>query len=226
MPFTGLPRALPSFLADLAAHNDRDWFAAHQAAYQSLWLGPGLDLAAALSAPCAALTPPLLAVPKLNASLRRIHRDTRFGADKRPYHAQLHLILSSGPDFNKVPGVHLVIDAQGLGFGAGQYQFAPPALERYRHWVVSAQGRAQMQQDLDRAAAIGCLLDPPHLARVPKGFAADPAWDGLIRRKGVIVRCPAPQPLPDWLFTDQAVEGLMALVRALNPLVGTLARLA
>ena len=110
MAYAGLPPATIAFLLGLAAHNDRDWFDAHRAGYDRDWLAAGLDLVAALSEPCSHLG--LLAVPKLNASLRRIHRDVRFSKDKRPYTPHLHLILSTGPDFNTVPGVHLLVSGQ------------------------------------------------------------------------------------------------------------------
>jgi uncharacterized protein (TIGR02453 family) len=217
MSYAGLPRTTTDFLAGLEANNSRDWFEAHRAEYERDWLGAGLDLVTALSAPCAALTPPLLAVPKLNASLRRIHRDVRFSRDKRPYEPRLHLILSSGPDFNKVPGVHLVISAKGFGFGAGHYGFAPAQLDAYRRRVSNPDGRAEFLAVLARAETTGARLDPPDLTRVPKGFeAAD--WDLLIRRKSLILRTGADRGLPEWLFTPDAPTRLMQTVAALNPL--------
>ncbi len=69
------------FLAGLEAGNSRDWFAAHRAAYEALWLNPGLDLAAALSGPVAQMG--LMAVPKLRGSIRRNNRDVRFPNAKR-----------------------------------------------------------------------------------------------------------------------------------------------
>ena len=221
MIYAGLPPASVRYLAALAAHNDRDWFEAHRADYAAHWLGAGLDLVAALSAPCAALSPPLMAVPRLNASLRRINRDVRFSKDKRPYQPRLHLILSTGPDFNKVPGVHLVIDADGIGYGAGFYGFAPEGLEHYRRAMVDPARRQAFEATLAMAAKVGAVLDAPELTRVPKGFAATP-WDGLIRRKSVIVRTPNRVAHPDWLFGGEVVPRLMEIFKALAPVAQTL----
>ena len=224
MDYAGFPRAALGFLADLEANNDRGWFEAQRAVYDKLWLGAGLDLIAALSAPCSQLRPPLLAVPKLNASLRRIHRDVRFSRDKRPYDARLHIILSTGPAFNRAPGVHLVIGPASFGFGAGAYGLGPDQLDRYRRFVSTSEGRQEFEALLAAAASVGADLDPPELARPPKGY--DTAeWDGMIRRKSVIVRAPKDQAHPVWLFGPDAVEGLMTLVRALNPLTHWLQRI-
>lgn len=224
MGFPGIPPATIGYLAGLEANNSRDWFEAHRAEYDHDWLAVGLDLAAALSEPASRIG--LMAVPRLNASLRRIYRDTRFSADKRPYHARLHLILSTGPAFNKVPGVHLVIGGRGWGYGAGHYGFTPAALDRWRALVCSSSGLAEAQAWLAAAEAVGCPLDPPDLARVPKGWEGGAGRDILLRRKSVIARTQSDVPLPDWFFDARAVDGMMEIVSALAPLARGLARIA
>lgn len=223
MGFSGIPQATFDFLGGLQANNNRDWFQAHREEYDRDWLAVGLDLAAALSEPAARLG--LMAVPRLNASLRRIHRDTRFSADKRPYHAQLHLILSTGPAFNQVPGVHLVFGAAGWGYGAGHYGLSPGALDRWRRAVSAAGQRAGILDWLARAQGVGCPLDPPDLARVPRGWEGGAGWDHLLRCKSVIARTSGEVPLPGWISGPEAVDGLMDVVADLAPLVLGLARI-
>lgn len=219
MAYAGLPRETLAYLSDLAAHNDRDWFEAHRAGYEAHWLKAGLDLIAALGPSCAGMTPRLLAVPKLNQSLRRIHRDTRFSKDKTPYQPSLHLILSTGPAFNKVPGMHILLRPEGLSYGAGHYGLEPEALDRMRQRVCDQRDRGELLKALKEAASVHSTLDPPDLTRVPKGYAADPDWDHLLRRKGMIVRTQTHLPPPDWLFTADAPEQLAALTRAHLPVL-------
>lgn len=223
MCYCGLPKRTLAFLRDLRANNDRPWFEAHRADYDTYWLAAGLDLVAALGPHCDAMQPRLLAVPRLNQSLRRIHRDTRFSKDKTPYQPRLHLILSTGPAFNKVPGMHIVLTPDGLGYGAGHYGLDPSALDRIRQRICDATDRAALERALDRAASVGSTLDPPELARLPKGFASA-EWDHLLRRKGLIVRTQADLPAPDWLFTALAPERLVAITRAHLPLLEWLGR--
>lgn len=222
MPYLGLPKASLAFLQDLAAHNARDWFEAHRADYDTLWLRAGLDLIAALGPACEGMTPRLLAVSKLNQSLRRIHRDTRFSKDKTPYQPWLHLILSTGPAFNKVPGMHIVLQPEGLAYGAGHYGLDPAALDRMRARITNRHDREALLSALDAAGQVASLLDPPDLARLPKGYEAAPDWEHLLRRKGLIVRTQTPLPAPDWLFTPEAPERLAAITRAHLPLLGWL----
>lgn len=219
MGYAGLPRETVAFLRDLAAHNDRHWFEAHRAAYEAHWLKAGLDLIAALGPDCEGMSPRLLAVPKLNQSLRRIHRDTRFSKDKTPYQPWLHLILSTGPAFNKVPGMHVVLKADGLGYGAGCYELEPAALDRMRRRMCDPADRGRLLAALEGAGTVQSTLDPPDLARVPKGYAADPDWEHLLRRKSLIVRTQGDVPPPDWIFTPEAPDRLAALIRAHLPLL-------
>ncbi|MBN8631267.1 MAG: DUF2461 domain-containing protein [Rhodobacterales bacterium] len=219
MAYAGVKPETFDYLRALASNNTRDWFEAHRAEYETDWLGAGLDLIAALAPACAGMQPRLLAVPKLNQSLRRINRDTRFSKDKTPYEPWLHLILSTGPAFNKVPGMHIVLRPDGLGYGAGHYGLEPGALDRMRQRICDPVSRTRLLDALAVAGATGSQLDPPDLARVPKGYAADPDWDHLLRRKGLIVRTQSDRPVPDWLATPEAVPQLAKIVRAHLPLL-------
>lgn len=224
MGYQGLPRQTGTFLRGLEEENNRGWFAAHREDYERFWLAAGLDLVAALAGPAAALRPPLLAEPKLNASLRRIFRDVRFSPDKRPYEPRLHLIFSTGPAFNKEPGVHLVIGPRTFGYGAGHYGFTTAGLESFRREMSEPGARAAFLAKVAQAEAVGCGWDAPDLARVPRGFQAAPDWDHLLRRKHVVVRTLTDVPHPDWLFTPQAPVELARILAALNPLAQDLRR--
>lgn len=219
MRYCGLPRETFTFLRDLRDTNTRDWFESHRPEYEALWLAAGLDLIAALAPLCETMAPRLLAVPKLNQSLRRIHRDTRFSKDKTPYQPWLHVILSTGPAFNKVPGMHLVLTPDGFGYGAGQYGLDPAALDRMRQRICDPEDRARLLQALKAAAAEQSTLDPPDLARVPKGYDTGPDWDHLLRRKSLIVRTQTDLPPPDWLFTADAPDRLAAIIRGHLPVL-------
>ena len=219
MGYAGLRQETFAYLRALAAHNDRDWFEAHRADYKRDWLEAGLDLIAALAPFCEGMEPRLLAVPKLNQSLRRINRDTRFSKDKTPYEPRLHLILSTGPAFNKVPGMHIVVTPEGLGYGAGHYGLEAEALDRMRARICNPKERSALLKALDAAREVESEIDPPDLARVPKGYDAAPEWDHLLRRKGMIVRTQTDLPPPYWLFTPVAPEKLARITRAHLPLL-------
>jgi uncharacterized protein (TIGR02453 family) len=218
MSYPGLPRGTVDFLAGLAAHNEKPWFDARRAEYERDWKAAGLDLVAALAPFAEAAMPRLSAVPKIGGALRRIHRDTRFSADKRPYEPQLHIALTLAGAAHA--GVHLVVQPDRLAFGAGEWMLDPLALARFRARVQGAEARAALLAAVAEAEAAGSRWDAPDLRRLPSGTTADPDWEHLLRRKSVILR--GEMPLPDWLFTPQAVPELTRLAAAHLPLLAWL----
>lgn len=109
--FTGFAANDLAFLAALAAHNDRNWFAAHRDAFDD-GLKPTLEaLVVALNDALAARDLGLSGNPKKNVF--RIHRDTRFSNDKRPY--KTHVAATLTQDGLKMsPGmVYIHIEPEG-----------------------------------------------------------------------------------------------------------------
>jgi uncharacterized protein (TIGR02453 family) len=84
------PRTL-SFLRALKRNNDRAWFAAHKEEYLRDVHQPMLDFVAWVASELPAFAPELEASPR--TSLFRIHRDTRFSADKTPFKTQVGAIF-------------------------------------------------------------------------------------------------------------------------------------
>ena len=183
----GFTKATFQFLSDLEANNSKDWFEANRQAYETHWKEAALDFIADVSDWMAALAPALKAVPKLNGSLRRINRDVRFSRDKSPYSARLHMVFWSGDHPNRSPGMHIVLNSGGVGYGAGQWAFEPAALAKLRKRIAGKDGEALIAA-VERAKAVGCRMGEPALARLPKGFDAEGQRAELLRHKGFVVR--------------------------------------
>jgi uncharacterized protein (TIGR02453 family) len=103
--FTGFPPSGIDFLADLAADNTKAYFDANRETYAH-------DVAAPLRALVVAVGQRLrdragrdvCFEPAVGKSLFRINRDTRFSADKTPYHPWVDAIWWAGlPDARRAP---------------------------------------------------------------------------------------------------------------------------
>ena len=221
--YAGLPRATIAFLSGLSRTNSRDWMAAHRDAYDVQWKAAGLDLARALVAPAADIG--LTVVPKVDGSLRRLHRDTRFSADKRPFHTEIHLILSAGAPVGKRPGVHLTLGPDGLGYGVGEWGLPPARLTAFRDALTDAGRREPLLRHIAACEAIGCAFGPPDLARLPRGYEGTGDWTHLLRRKSFVLRNRAPRPIPDAVFTAEAPQVLISLAATMAPVAHWLAAL-
>ena len=79
-----------SFLADLRANNDREWFAANKDRYERDLLEPSLAFIEDFAPRLDKISPHFRADARPSGgSLFRIYRDTRFSKDKSPYKTNL-----------------------------------------------------------------------------------------------------------------------------------------
>lgn len=125
----------------------------------------------------------------------RIHRDTRFSADKRPYkHNVAMMFVEPGRGKMAAPGFGLQITPDHAELVVGQFVFTPSQLAQYRASVTGPEGASL----LDTLASIpGALsngvpyrLDPPALKRVPRGYPPDGPAADLMRHKGLALFSP------------------------------------
>lgn len=217
--FPGFPADTFAFLRDLEHHNNRPWFEANRARYETAWKSPALDLITALQDPMAQLDPPLKAEARINGSLRRINRDVRFSKDKSPYQTQLYLIFWSGSHPNRSPGFHFVLQPDAIGYGAGVFGLSPAELAAYRGRIMDADQRAGLLQAVEQAKAVGCDFDEPDLKRLPRGFETDENWEHLLRRKAFILRNQNPLAVPDWITSTRCVPHILKIAQSLMPLL-------
>lgn len=210
------------FLADLEAHNAKDWFEANRARYEAHWKEAALDFIADVSGDMAALEPALRAEPKLNKSLRRINRDVRFSKDKSPYNARLHMVFWAGDHPNRSPGLHVVLQPGGIGYGAGQFGIEPAALKAVRARIVGPDGD-DLIAALEAAERVNCRMGAPDLARLPKGFEAEGRRAELLRYKGFVARTWDHMDAAEAIMGDKGRGWLRGKAEALMPLVRWLA---
>jgi len=74
------------FFADLKKHNNKAWFDANKARYETVVREPLLAFIADFGPTLRRITPHLVADPRpVGGSMFRIYRDLRFSKDKSPY---------------------------------------------------------------------------------------------------------------------------------------------
>lgn len=198
-PPAPLSPALLAFLRDLADHNDRAWFAAERPRYERDLRRPLLAWIAAIKPLLAEALPDVVADPRpVGGSMFRLHRDTRFSADKLPYKT------NAGAQFRHrdasrdvhMPGLYLHLEPERAGrgcwIGLGIWRPEPAALRRIRAGIAGAAptGAAPTGAALtgdsarwcrigDDLAAAGWRRGGGSVKRLPPGFAVDPV-DGRL----------------------------------------------
>lgn len=166
------------FLRQLAGNNEKAWFQAHRADYDSFVREPFERLLVALQPALEKISSQFLANPaRVGGSLFRIHRDARYSHDKSPYKpwqgARLyHVRRREVPS----PAFYLHLQPGGSFIGAGVWQPENDVQKRIRQfifdnpagWKAAAHAPALLKRfELGRDGA---------MVRPPRGFPVDFAF--------------------------------------------------
>jgi uncharacterized protein (TIGR02453 family) len=224
--FPGFPKRTVTFLRDLAAHNDRDWFAAHKADYEAAVMAPARAFVLAMGERLRRLSPGIRFDPRANGSLFRIYRDTRFSADKSPYKTNLGILFweGGGPRMD-CPGYYFHLEPPTLMLGGGLYVFSRPLLERYRRTVADPEYGHELAAIVSKLTARpGYTLGGEHYKRVPvplsgifrTGQDTDPTISRLLRHAGLYAGIEV--PIPAELHSPDLVDLCFARFKPMEPL--------
>jgi uncharacterized protein (TIGR02453 family) len=203
-----------SFLRELRAHNDRQWFAEHKREYdaaRAAFEGFVADLIEAVGAfeDLAGVTP--------DECMFRIYRDTRFSPDKTPYKYSMSAVIGRGG--RKATGrgyyVHIQPDDESLVAG-GLHSPSSAELDAVRRAIAADAAplnRIVTREDFVRMFG---ALRGESLRTAPQGYPKDHPDIDLLRRKQYL----AEHALSDaQVLSPDAVPQIAASCAALQPLL-------
>ncbi len=171
------PEETVSFLNELAANNNRDWFSENKATYQETYVEPA-KFFTNLMAETLSETFGENYTPKLF----RIYRDVRFSKDKTPYNTHLH--ISFTPSGHKSTAWYFGLQADELVLGCGTFGFSPEKLSHYRDTILTKSG-STFVRTLENLKKDSFRISPPSLKRVPKGYDAEHPNAEYLKYKGM-----------------------------------------
>lgn len=180
-PFSGFTTRTISFMKQLKANNDRDWFKEHKKTYEADYKLPALAFADAVTEQLRSLTD-----LSHTSKLFRIHRDVRFSKDKTPYNTHLHVSFTPEHAMANPPCWFFGLDTEKLTLGCGIFGFDAAQLQAFRDRIDGSEG-SEIDIVLHRLTKKGARISEPELKRVPSGYAKDHPRQELLRRKGLAV---------------------------------------
>jgi uncharacterized protein (TIGR02453 family) len=197
------PEAL-TFLEELEANNDRDWFKANRARYDADLLAPARELADKLSH---------FGRPKVF----RPYNDTRFHM-RPPIKENIAVAIGYGD----AGGYYFELSLDGLFVGAGLHHPATDQLERFRAVVNDGRRYKAVERALQTASGAGLSATEPELKRAPRGYRPDHPRIDLLRMKSITVH--RRHDLEPWLHQPACDEVVQAELEAAKPLVDWLTK--
>jgi uncharacterized protein (TIGR02453 family) len=192
------PEAI-EFLRELEDNNDRDWFKANRARYDTQLLEPARALADRLRH---------LGEPHFF----RPYNDTRFHA-RPPIKEQLGVAIGYGG----AGGFYFELSLDGLLVAAGMHQPASDQLDRFRAAIDDARRAKAFEKAVATAQAAGLEVPDPELKRAPRGYPPDhPRVDRLRLKELTVYRR---HPIEAWLHTPECGDRVRSGLEAARPLV-------
>ena len=211
------PAALLDFLADLARHNERDWFQAQKATYDQLRTDFEADVAYWLRE--LVQDEPALAGLDPKKCVFRIYRDVRFAKVKVPYKTHFSAYFAAGGKHAEVPGRYIQIGPNGQTLVAGGLY--EPTKEQL----------AAVRQEIDyQAADLHALLAAPaarqffpkglqgeQLKKMPPGYEATHPEAAWLRHKSFLLSHELSDADVRKLTAEAFRAHVLAALRALGP---------
>ena len=135
--FEGFSTETVKFFEKLTQNNTKVWFEAHRSVYDQYVLEPAKGFVAAMGQKLHNLSIRINAIPKVNQSLFRINRDTRFSHDKRPYKTNLGIWFCEGTrNRMECSGFYFHQGDGKLMLGTGIHLFSKELLKLFRDPVT------------------------------------------------------------------------------------------
>lgn len=193
--YTRIEKKTISFLKQLHANNNREWFNANKSRYETDVLDVALHFIQTLQDPLAEIAPHFTAVPtRVGGSLMRVYRDTRFSKNKLPYKTNIGIQFrhERARDVHS-PGYYVHIAPDEVFVGVGMWRPDSDPLRQIRERIAARPGdwrKAIESTAFKRHFSLG----GESLQRPPKGFDKEhPCIEDIKRKSFIAVRDMTPE---------------------------------
>lgn len=216
--FTGFPPACITFFSELRENNSKEWFASHKQEYEKFVLAPVRDFVYEMGRVLESISPDIVADPRVDKSIFRIFRDTRFSKDKSPYKTHLGVFFWEGnrPKM-ECSGFYFHLEPPTLMLATGMHCFPKTLLEPYRDFVVDPKHGPGLAEAVSTVAGKrDYVIGGVHYKKTPRGYDPKHENAGLLLHNGLYASYET--PIPDELYSTAILEYAAARFRDMAPL--------
>ncbi|MFC1828684.1 DUF2461 domain-containing protein, partial [Thermodesulfobacteriota bacterium] len=215
--FNGFSIETIRFFEKLKDNNTKEWFDAHREEYESFVKIPSVQFVVDMGEKLRHLTSEIKAIPKVNKSLFRINRDTRFSRDKRPYKTNLGIWFWEGERKRmECSGFYFHIGDGKLMLGVGIHTFSRELLNLYREAVVDKDLSPKLRKTVNKVLKEGYVIGGKHYKRTPRGYDAGHKQAEFLLHNGLFAMIE--NDIPDALFSPQVIDHAFLHYKKMFPL--------
>ena len=216
--FSGFSKDTLNFYNQLKENNNKTWFEEHRSDYETYVMTPTREFVVAMGEHLEKLSPGILADPRVNKSIFRINRDTRFSKDKTPYKTNLAMWWwqGDGPRM-ECSGYYFHLEPSSLLLGVGIHTFPKGILQAYRDSVVDPVHGSELKQAIQEVTKQDKYsVGGKHYKRVPRGYDPDHENAELLLYNGITVGDET--SIPQAFYSEDLLDYCFEVYQDLNPI--------
>ncbi len=186
--FNGFPKDCVEFYSELTRNNDKIWFEKNREWFDESVMAPAREFVAVMGQRLKTIAPEVNADPRVNKSLFKIHRDTRFSPDKTPFKTHLGIMFWEGVRKRmECSCFYFHLEPPDLMVGCGIYMFPKPHLAEYRDSVVHPKHGSRLVKAILEAKQSGFDIGGMHYKKTPRGFDPEHEYSAYLLHNGLTV---------------------------------------
>ena len=168
MQFKGFPKEGLEFLKRLKVNNSKEWLEAHRSEYEQYIVEPNRAYVEEMGETLQILVPFIYAEPKINRSLFKIYRDSRFHLDD-PIKERIGIIMWQGSGHRmQSSSFYMHYSPDEVFIATGIRNFKPPLLATYREYIKDSAKREALHHILEDLKTKGYEIGEPKFKRTPR----------------------------------------------------------
>lgn len=185
--FNGFMPETVKFFEDLKKNNTREWFERNRRKFETFVIEPARAFVAELGVRLREISPRIIAEPKVNGSIFRIFRDTRFSTDKSPYKTNMGIYFWEGRETRlECSGFYFHLEPPGLMLGGGVYMFPRQKIGPFRRAAVDPENGDELAEIIRVIKSKkGYDIGGKFYKRIPVGFDSTHPNAGLLLFNGL-----------------------------------------
>ena len=186
---TVFPQSTIKFLTALSKNNTKEWFEKNRPRFDFEFLQPAIQFVIDLGEKLFELSPNIFAIPKIDKSIFRLHRDVRFSKNKAPFKTNLGLYFWEGKGKKmECSGYYFHIEPTLFFLGAGMYVFTKDQLRKYRELVSNPAEGKELNEIISKLLKNKKFqLGGKTYKKTPRGFDPDYKYNNLLLHSGLYI---------------------------------------
>jgi uncharacterized protein (TIGR02453 family) len=181
------PKSSAAYLKKLSANNNRVWFEKNRELYNTEFLDPAVNFIVEMGGRLQKLSPDIYAIPKIDKSIFRIHRDVRFSKNKEPYKTNMGLYFWEGPGKKmEGSGYYFHLEPKKFGVGGGMYVFSKEHLKKFRDTVSDTARGKELDSIVKKITRRGVYtINGKHYKKTPRGYDPNTKYNEYLLYNGI-----------------------------------------